>query len=198
VVEKVLLLDMGTESQKPGGFIVGKSEVANEFQSLSQLTIALLLLAMVLMRDTIDSEVIQAICLACILSLVITEVESSRDQDPVSDIDWNLPEGDLDREQFTSAPDIPIGTVEDFPADDGPGHHAYVESGVQDRDEPCREKSSIPPHRRPITAYSSVPDETGKSHQREIRWKPMPPKSVVPTKNPSTKETHTLSIRFVN
>lgn len=189
---------MGAKTHKPGGFTVGKSEVAIEFQSLNQVTIALLLLALVLMRDTIDSELIQAICLACILSLVITEVELSRDQDPVPDINWDLPEGEPDPEHFTAVPDIPTGSAAEVPADDGLGDHAYAESGVQDQGESYPEKSSIPPHRRPITAYSSVSDETGTSTNREIRWKPMPPKSVVPTKNPSTKETHTVSIRFVD
>ncbi|MGI6514409.1 MAG: hypothetical protein GX052_04080 [Syntrophomonadaceae bacterium] len=175
---------------------MGKSEVGNELHSLNQVTIALLLLAMVLMRDTMDSEVILAICLACILSLVITEVELS--QDPVSDINRNSAEGDPGQEQFTTATGTPIATVEGFPVDDDPGHHAYAESGTHEQDEPDPNQPSIPPHRRPITAYSSVPDETGTAHNREVRWKPMPPKSVVPTKNPATKETHTLSIRFVD
>ena len=96
---------------------MGKSEVGNELHSLNQVTIALLLLAMVLMRDTMDSEVILAICLACILSLVITEVELS--QDPVSDINRNSAEGDPGQEQFTTA-GTPSPNGRRFPVDDDP------------------------------------------------------------------------------
>ncbi len=196
--ERFYGLDMEAESLEPGGFIVGKSEVANEFQSLSQLTIALLLLAMVLMRDTLDSELIQAICLACLLSLVITEVELSRDQDFVADINTNSAGGNPSPERFNTATGTPVAAAEEFSADDSPSHHAYAEPEADEQGQPDRDQPSIPSYRRPITAYSSIPDEAGSTDNREIRWKPMPPRSVVPTKNPSTKETHTLSIRFVD
>lgn len=170
---------------------MSKLETDHDFYSINQVTIALLLLAMVLMRDSIDNEIVQAVCLACLLSLLIKEAELCQDKDSVSEVIDNT-ETAFD-EEHTSYSDSPAETSEYIPSSSTSAQHSNEESGLQKQSSP---EPEIPSYRRPVEVYSSIPGGTGTTHQQAITWKPMPPKSIVPTKHPQNKEAQNLSIRF--
>ncbi len=175
---------------------MSRAETGNECWATNQVTIFLLLLAMVLMRDSIDNELIQAVCLACLLSLIISEVEMNRDTDPISDM----------RSNPATAAD---SSDEYFPSDIGPSSEVLEDSDAESTpysDDDEIEAGKSPAHqktasdistRRPIEAYSSMTSGTETTHNQGITWKPMPPKSIVPTKHLPNKDSQSLSIRFV-
>ncbi|MGI6549891.1 MAG: hypothetical protein ACOX4Q_07625 [Syntrophomonadales bacterium] len=173
---------------------MSKSETGNEFNSLSQVTIVILLLAVVLMRDDIDRDLIQAICLACLLSLIINEVEVNRVIEPSSDMKSDSAAADSGEEHLSSESDSSSEVLEDFDVESTPDFEDDFEFSTS----PGHQKTTSDiSNRRPIEVYSSIPSETKTTHNQDITWKPMPPKSIVPTKHLPNKESQSLSIRFV-
>lgn len=169
---------------------MNKLESDHDLYSVNQVTIALLLLAMALMKDSIDNDTVQAICLTCILSLIIKEVESNQDKDSVPGMSRDMTTADLSEALST---DPVTETVEEFPDDSTPEHQFQEESEAQKKSEANPE---IPSSRRLIDAYSNIPSGKEINYHQGITWKNMPPKSIVPTKHSSNKEFHNLSIRF--
>ena len=173
---------------------MSKSETGYEFYSVNQVAVVLLLFAMVLMRDTIDNEIMEAICLACILSLIVKEVESNQDKNrvPAMKRDMTPAESGVGYSSDEDLADPLDDMEEDHPFSSTPEHHAHE----LEMNESLGSNSRIPPTRRPIDVYSRIPSGTEAPHHQGITWKPMPPKSIVPTKQPSNNE-QSLSIRFV-
>lgn len=163
-----------------------------EFHSVNQIAIVLLLLVIATKRDTIDNEVMEAICLACILSLLVKEVQSGQDEVPLpaikKDADTSEPGGILETadEELEFTDDM----EEEQAMDETPGHRS-VEREIN---RPSMPHSGIPATRRPLDAYSIIPGTETPRHQT-VAWKPMPPKSIVPVKQASSNE-HSLSIKF--
>lgn len=179
---------------------MSKMETDPEFFSLNQLTISLLLLSMVLMKETIDQEIVQAICLACMLSLIIKEVDSHRENDRSPEFRADLAPTDSSEEYHTPDLDLadpPSRMEEDSPTENILDHHYVSESEDLSSLRPRLKTAPDMSARRPIEAFSTVPSRTGASHHQSITWKPMPPKSIVPTQHRSNKEFHSLSIRFL-
>ena len=172
---------------------MSKLENDHDLYSVNQVTVALLLLAMVLMKDSIDNDTIQAICLTCILSLIIKEVEANQDKDSVPGVSRDMTTADLSEGHPSLSTDPVTETEEEFPADSTPEHQFQEESEAHKSLGPNPE---IPSSRRLIEAYSSIPSGKEINYHQGITWKPMPPKSIVPAKHSSNKEFRNLSIRF--
>ncbi|MGE5544166.1 MAG: hypothetical protein ACM3UW_04270 [Bacillota bacterium] len=176
---------------------MNKSETNPEIYSVSQITVALLLLTMVLLRDSIDNEMFQAICLACILSLVITEVELSQDKDNVPELKGDMATADFSGRQPSLSADPPAEAIEELPSKNTPHDQTQEASEVPKHSGASSATPSTASYRRPVEVYNSIPSGRDTNYHQGITWKPMPPKSIVPTKHVPNKESHNLSIRFV-
>ncbi len=155
---------------------------ASDISCLNQTAISLLLLAMILIEEPFDQEIIQIIGLACILSLIIKEVDSQWDTNLKAE---NRP--DTKKPASVVSTDPPSEMVDKAPSKDTTDRK--FTSGPNSKTDPGAST------RRPVKTYDVIPN--GTVHSQDIIWKPMPPKSIVPTRPQSRKESHSLSIKFI-